>query len=87
MHRTCGREVYARLRLCGMCHKEHAVHTCLELLTKIGGAANALNLLLGVPKVVLELTAVQAEAVPDPYRLPLHQVLQLVCTVDEVFAR
>ena len=75
------------LQLYGMCHDKIAVHTLLGLLTKVGGAANALNLLLGIPKVVLELTAVQAEAVPDPYRLPLHQVLQLICTTDEVFAR
>ena len=48
-------------------------------LTKIIGAANALYLLLGVPKVVLELTAVQAEAVPGPYKLTLNQVSQHTC--------
>ena len=56
------------------------MHARERLLTEVVGAANTLNLLLGVPKVVLELTAVQAEAVPDPYRVPLHQVLERICT-------
>ena len=64
---AAGRGVCKALQLYGMCPKGIAVHTCLRPLTKVGGAANALNLLLGVPKVVLELTAVQAEAVPDAY--------------------